>query len=74
MDFINMEGVYGVKIPVSFKKDEIHIYNYIRGKRNYSDYIKDLVEADMKKSVAKDDKAEIYNKFDSTNNSMEIDI
>lgn len=68
-----MEGVYGVKIPVSFKKDEIHIYNYIRGKRNYSDYIKDLVEADMKnKEIVRE--VPSSNNIQVNNNSMEIDI
>lgn len=38
-----------MKIPVSFKEEEIYIYNYIKSKRNFSVYIKDLVEADMKK-------------------------
>lgn len=39
-----------LKIPISFAGDEVHIYNYIKSKRNYSVYIKDLVEADMKKN------------------------
>lgn len=38
-----------MKIPVSFKEEEIDIYKYIKSKRNFSVYIKDLVEADMKK-------------------------
>lgn len=40
-----------LKIPISFKKNEKHIYDYIKSKRNYSDYIKDLVEEDMKKNT-----------------------
>lgn len=39
-----------VKIPVSFAENELHIYNYIKSKRNYSVYIKDLVEDDMKRN------------------------
>lgn len=39
-----------LKIPVSFGEKEIDIYNYIKSKRNYSVYIKDLVEADMNKN------------------------
>lgn len=35
------------KIPVSFKKSEEDIYNFVKGKRNASCYIKDLVENDM---------------------------
>lgn len=39
-----------MKIPVSFKKNEKHIYDYILTKRDKSAYIKDLIEADMKKN------------------------
>ena len=45
-----------LKIPVSFAEDEVHIYNHIKSKRNYSVYIKDLVEADMKKNGFEDNK------------------
>ena len=38
----------GLKIPVSFKKTEMDLYNYVKGKRNPSCYIKDLIEKDMK--------------------------
>lgn len=37
-----------MKIPISFKKSEKEIYDYICSKRDKSAYIKDLVEADMK--------------------------
>lgn len=39
-----------MKIPVSFKQYEKNIYDFIKKKRSPSVYIKDLVEADMKKS------------------------
>ena len=62
-----------MKIPVSFKKSEKDIYDYILTKRNYSVYIKDLVEADMKKN-----KSENRNNNSPgpryINNSMEIDV
>lgn len=62
-----------MKIPVSFKKNEKDIYDYILTKRNYSVYIKDLVEADMKKNKPenKNNNASVKRYI---NNSMEIDI
>lgn len=62
-----------MKIPVSFKKNEKDIYDYILTKRNYSVYIKDLVEADMKKNKPenKNNNASVQRYI---NNSMEIDI
>lgn len=50
-----------LKIPVSFAEDEVHIYNYIKSKRNYSVYIKDLVEEDMKKNSTNNNKLEFSN-------------
>lgn len=46
-----------LKIPISFKENEIELYNWIKCKRNYSCYLKDLVAADMKKepAIKKDD-------------------
>ena len=38
----------GLKIPISFKREEMNLYNYVKGKRNVSCYIKDLIEKDMK--------------------------
>ncbi len=40
----------GMKIPISFKENEKEIYDWIKSKRNFSVYIKDLVEEDMKKN------------------------
>lgn len=50
-----------LKIPVSFAEDEVHIYKYIKSKRNYSVYIKDLVEEDMKKNSTNNNKMEFSN-------------
>lgn len=50
-----------LKIPVSFAKDEVHIYNHIKSKRNSSVYIKDLVEADMKKNGIDTTTTEVVN-------------
>ena len=60
-----------LKIPVSFAEDEIHIYNYIKSKRNYSVYIKDLVEEDMKKSV---DKKSEFNNQKRNDNDLGIEF
>lgn len=62
-----------LKIPISFKEKEKAIYDFIKSKRNYSDYIKDLVEADMKnKEIVR--KIPSSNNIQINNNSMEIDI
>lgn len=37
-----------LKFPLSFKKTEKALYDWCMTKRNYSGYIKDLIEADMK--------------------------
>lgn len=58
-----------LKIPVSFAENEIHIYNYIKSKRNYSVYIKDLVEEDMKKNGISN-KASKENKKVSNDNDL----
>ena len=62
-----------LKIPISFKEKEKAIYDFIKSKRNYSDYIKDLVEADMKnKEITR--KVSSSQNIQISNNSMEIDI
>lgn len=38
------------RINLSFKEEELNLYLYIKSKRNASVYIKDLIEADMKKN------------------------
>ncbi|WP_207643339.1 hypothetical protein [Clostridium massiliamazoniense] len=39
-----------MKIPVSFKKNEQYIYDYVMKKLSASVYIKELIIADMKRS------------------------
>lgn len=39
-----------MKICISFKTDELELLEYIKTKRSASNYIKDLVEDDMKKN------------------------
>lgn len=62
-----------LKIPVSFAEDEVHIYKYIKSKRNYSVYIKDLVEEDMKKNGYRADRNEVDN-YTRTENDLGIDF
>ncbi len=45
-----------MKIPISFKENEIDIYNHIKSKFNFSAYIKELVVKDM--NCSKDIKLE----------------
>lgn len=44
-----------VKIFLSFKdtEEEIKLYKHVKSKRNYSAYIKDLIEKDMKEQEEK---------------------
>lgn len=37
-----------LKIIISFKQEEIELYNFVKGKRNASCYVKDLIEKDMR--------------------------
>lgn len=83
-DLINMEGVFGMrKKTISFKDnpEDERIFNYLDSKRGMSAYIKDLVDADMKKNGCDDDenkKNTNINKkserISNNNNSMEIVI
>ena len=43
-----------LRVPISFRNDErdYKIYAHIQNKRDKSSYIKDLIEADMKKEKA----------------------
>ena len=38
---------------ISFKEKEKHLYLHLLKKRNASDYIKDLIEADINKKASK---------------------
>lgn len=39
-----------MKVSVSFKDHEKDLYDYLKTKRSISVYLKDLIEADMKKN------------------------
>ena len=54
----------GLKISVSFKQEEIELYNFIKGKRNPSCYIKDLAEEDMKSNRTNIKNTKSNNKFE----------
>lgn len=41
------------KISVSFKDTEMYLYEHLKTKRSKSNYIKDLIEADIKKGENK---------------------
>lgn len=51
----------GLKINLSFKQEEVDLYNYLKSKRNASVYMKDLIEADMKKDNKPSEKREVNN-------------
>ena len=36
-----------LKVIISFKKEEIESYNFVKRKRNASCYVKDLIEKDI---------------------------
>lgn len=38
-----------MKVPLSFKDSEKDLYDFLKKHRNVSAYLKDLIEADMKK-------------------------
>ena len=42
-------GAYGMKISISFKENENDLYNFLKNKRSPSNYVKDLLEEEMKK-------------------------
>ena len=44
---------------ISFKKKEEHLFLHLMSKRNASDYIKDLIEADISKTEVKAVKEEV---------------
>lgn len=62
-----------MKIPISFKKQEEHIYNYIKSKRNASVYIKDLVEEEMNNTKGVKNKPSGLNR-EENNGNLELDF
>ena len=58
-----------MKIPVSFKRTEIDLYNFLNSKRSPSNYVKDLLEREMLKEkgeISQNEKAP-QNPIDSWN-------
>lgn len=49
---------------ISFKENEIELYNFLQSKRNPSCYVKDLIESDMSKTIKKEVKQEIEEEDD----------
>lgn len=63
-----------LKIPVSFKQEEIELYNFAKSKRNASCYIKDLIEND-RKSIKKDNiNFDYVDKNKNSNNDFDLDF
>lgn len=62
------------KIPISFKRDEEDIYKFIKGKRNASCYIKDLVEKDMNKNEGTRVEKETMITDNNFNNDLGLDF
>lgn len=44
-----------MKKCISFKQSELYLYQYLITKRSPSNYIKDLIEADIKKECIKNE-------------------
>ena len=43
------------RITISFKESELELFLHVKAKRNFSDYVKDLIEEDMRKQSKKDE-------------------
>ena len=41
------------RITISFKESELELFLHVKAKRNFSDYVKDLIEEDMRKETKK---------------------
>lgn len=74
LDSIGKELNFGMKIPVSFKKREKNLYDYAKGKRNPSAYIKDLIDADMNKHNKVSNNAFIDSSLNSEEEEFEIRV
>lgn len=61
-----------LKISLSFKENEVEMYEYIKTKRNASCYIKDLIEKDMGINNYTRNKKEEKSNNDS--NDLELDF
>ena len=61
-----------LKLYVSFKEKEKYLLDHVKNKRDYSAYIKDLIEADMKKEVGNGPKQ--YVNAPIGNNNLDFDF
>ena len=43
------------RITISFKETELELFLHVKAKRNFSNYVKDLIEEDMRKQSKKDE-------------------
>lgn len=58
-----------MKIPISFKSDEIDLYNFLKNKRSPSIYIKDILEKEMENNNSNVNKNDVDNSnFEPQNN------
>lgn len=57
-----------MKIPISFKKTEKDLYDFLNSKRSPSCYIKDLLEKEMNQNNNSNMNTEVVN-----NNNLEYD-
>ncbi|MDB1923565.1 hypothetical protein ABHA37_17435 [Clostridium tertium] len=64
-----------LKIPISFaeNEEEINMYNYVRGKRSQSAYIKDLIEEDMIKKGLINKESELPKEEGHINNKKRVE-
>lgn len=63
-----------LKIPVSFKQEEIELYNFAKSKRNASCYIKDLIENDKKSSKKDNINFNPVDENKNSNNDLGLDF
>lgn len=64
-----------LKIPISFaeNEEEINMYNYVKGKRSQSAYIKDLIEEDMIKKGLLKKESEVPKEERHINNNKRLE-
>lgn len=61
-----------LKLYVSFKEKEKDLLDHVKNKRDYSAYIKDLIEADMEKDAGHRSKQ--YVNASISNNDLDFDF
>ncbi|WP_154696475.1 hypothetical protein [Clostridium botulinum] len=53
-----------MKIPISFKRDEEYLYDFLKGKKSPSIYVKELLETEMQKKDVKKIEEENNDEYD----------